>query len=52
MSNSEADFSQEDSYKIKVHKAGNEPFCKRKWKKILLSSKGIFKVRKLNWKVT
>lgn len=28
MPNSEADFSQEDSYKIKVHKAGNEPFVK------------------------
>lgn len=28
MSNSEADLSQEDSYKIKAHKAGNESFVK------------------------
>lgn len=41
MSNSVADFSQEDSYKIKVHKAGNEPLSlfKGKWEQILLSSK-------------
>lgn len=28
MSNSEADLSQKDSYKIKAYKAGNKPFVK------------------------
>lgn len=56
MSNLEADLSQKDLYKIKAYKGENESFVKGNvsffFFLFFLTSKDIFKVRKLDWKGT
>lgn len=47
MSNSEADLRKKILIKLKLIKLGIN-ICKRKWKQIVLSSRNVFKVRKLD----